>query len=37
MEKKMPHYLSTHHEPSVTREKLEAKWADLAQERVGYG
>jgi hypothetical protein len=35
MEKKMPHYLSTHYEPSVPREKLESKWADLAQERGG--
>jgi hypothetical protein len=29
----MPHYLCTHYEPSVPREKLESKWTDLAQER----
>ena len=33
MEQEMPSYLSTHHEPSVPREKLESKWIDLAQER----
>ncbi len=31
----MPHYLSTHYEPSVPKEKLESKWIDLAQERRG--
>ncbi len=31
----MPHYLSTHREPYVSREELESKWIELAQERSG--
>ena len=29
----MAHYLSIHHEPSVTRDKVESRWIDLANER----
>jgi hypothetical protein len=31
-EEKMPQYLSIHDEPSVPREKVETRWADLAEE-----
>ena len=29
----MPHYLSIHHEPPAPKEKTEARWIVLAQER----
>ena len=29
----MPHFLSTHRDPSVSKDRLEAKWTNLAQER----
>ena len=31
----MPHFLSVHHEPSASREKIEARWVGLAQETRG--
>jgi hypothetical protein len=31
----MPHFLSVHHEPSASREKIEATWVQLAQETRG--
>ena len=32
----MSHLLSVHHEPSLPREKLEARWRRLAQERRAF-
>ncbi|MBI4965212.1 MAG: DUF4242 domain-containing protein [Desulfomonile tiedjei] len=31
-EKKMPHFMSIHNEPSVPVEKVESRWMNLAQE-----
>ena len=33
MEETMPHYLTTHHDPAVSKERIEANWRRLAQER----
>ncbi|MEW6349479.1 MAG: nickel-binding protein [Thermodesulfobacteriota bacterium] len=29
----MPHYLTIHHDPELPRERIEARWIELAQER----
>ena len=29
----MAHYLSIHHEPSVTKDEVESRWVELAEER----